>query len=256
MDIEELTKSQLILLTLLVSFVTSIATGIVAVTLMEEAPENVSGTITHVIERTVENVIPDTKPETQTATVIKEVPVVITQEDLVLKVVNRVTPVVGVLKTKDGEVEKFAGSAFLSDDGGVFITATKLIDKDKKYFIRLEGLDLDLELEIGQTIGDLTELKVVDQEKFKTLSLKPLVLSSELNIGQSVIVVGVNSQGDHKVEVGIIGSISELSETDSGASSKIFSTIATTDYVGAPLVSREGKLVGVVIGSGVAARKE
>ncbi len=81
MDIERLTKMQIVLLTLLVSFVTSIATGIVTVTLMDQAPPAITQTINRVVERTVEKVVPD-KP--QGANVItKEVTVVVKEDDLI-----------------------------------------------------------------------------------------------------------------------------------------------------------------------------
>ncbi len=56
MDIKELNKTQLILLSLLITFVVSIATGIVTVSLMQQMPKSVPQTINNVIQRTIEKV--------------------------------------------------------------------------------------------------------------------------------------------------------------------------------------------------------
>ena len=50
---EDLNRQQVILLTLFVTFVTSIATGIVTVSLMDQAPTGATNTVERVIERTV-----------------------------------------------------------------------------------------------------------------------------------------------------------------------------------------------------------
>jgi len=85
MDIEQLTKTQIILLTLLVSFVTSIATGIVTVTLMDQAPPAITRTINRVVEKTIQTVVPDT---TQTASVKKEI-VIVKEQNVVADVVEK-----------------------------------------------------------------------------------------------------------------------------------------------------------------------
>lgn len=59
MFMDDLSKQQLILLALLVSFVTSLATGIVTVSLMDQAPSGVTRTVSQVIERTIQQISPD-----------------------------------------------------------------------------------------------------------------------------------------------------------------------------------------------------
>lgn len=56
MDFKDLDKKQLILLTLLITFVVSIATGVISVSLMNQMPKSVPQTINNVIERTIEKV--------------------------------------------------------------------------------------------------------------------------------------------------------------------------------------------------------
>lgn len=55
---EHLTKQQIVLLTLLVSFMTSIATGIVTVSLINQAPANTTNTVERVIQDTVAAALP------------------------------------------------------------------------------------------------------------------------------------------------------------------------------------------------------
>lgn len=81
MDLEDLNVTQIILLVLLLTFVTSIATGIVTVALLAQAPPAVTQTINHIIQRTVEAVQPATGASK--ATIIKETTVVVKEDDLV-----------------------------------------------------------------------------------------------------------------------------------------------------------------------------
>ena len=84
MDIKDLNKSQLILLAILLSFITSIATGIVTVTLMQQAPESVTVPINRVIQQTVEKIQQVEGKTTVQTVVVKE-------EDLVVDAIERKT---------------------------------------------------------------------------------------------------------------------------------------------------------------------
>jgi hypothetical protein len=78
MDIEDLSKAQLLLLMILVNFVTSIATGVLTVSLLDQAPANVTQTVNRIVDHTIETVATDTPlsaiiapPTTVTKTVIE-----------------------------------------------------------------------------------------------------------------------------------------------------------------------------------------
>jgi S1-C subfamily serine protease len=55
---EDLTKQQMVLLTLLVSFVASIATSISVVSLLNETPTTITQTVNRIVEKTIEKVVP------------------------------------------------------------------------------------------------------------------------------------------------------------------------------------------------------
>lgn len=108
---ESLNKQQLILLALLVSFVTSIATGIVTVSLMDQAPPGVTQTINRVVEKTIERVV--TEPAKQTASVVTKETVVVKADDAVIDAIAKNSKSIMRIKevTEQGGArrESFAG---------------------------------------------------------------------------------------------------------------------------------------------------
>ena len=105
---EDLTKHQLILIVLLVTFVTSIATGIITFTLLSEAPVEVTQTINRVVEKTIERVVTEPgKPDKVVTTVV------VNEEDRVLEAIAKNEKSIVRLKTAgaDGS-EIFSGIVF------------------------------------------------------------------------------------------------------------------------------------------------
>jgi hypothetical protein len=64
MDVKELNKAQLILLSILISFVTSIATGVATFALLQQAPESVKVPINRIVKQTVERIVEVQKGQT------------------------------------------------------------------------------------------------------------------------------------------------------------------------------------------------
>ena len=129
MELNQLTPSQIVLLTLLVSFVTSIATGIVTVTLMEQAPPTIAQTVNRVVERTVEKIV----PSGQTAgAAVTEKTVIVNESDQIARAVEVVTPSVIRLysqgKDADGkDAQVFLGFGVVASKEGMIVTDTAVL---------------------------------------------------------------------------------------------------------------------------------
>ncbi|MFZ2150225.1 MAG: hypothetical protein WAV15_03655 [Minisyncoccia bacterium] len=119
MDIKDLNKSQLILLAVLLSFITSIATGITTVTLMQQAPASFTVPVNRVIQQTVEK-IQQVEGKTTIQTVI------VKEEDLVVDAISKNSSSVFSI-TKDGTDAEFnkaevsAGKGFAVTKSGVIV---------------------------------------------------------------------------------------------------------------------------------------
>src|SRR3989344_2040538 len=133
---EDLNKHQIVLLTLLISFVTSIATGIMTVSLLQEAPLEVTRNINRIVEKTIETVTPATilTPQQKEVTTV-----VVKEEDLIIDSINKNIKSVGRIKEKDPltDVTDFYGIGLVINKEGIIATDRKTITGGNLYTIVL-----------------------------------------------------------------------------------------------------------------------
>jgi S1-C subfamily serine protease len=254
---EELNKNQIVLLVLLVSFVTSIATGIVTVTLLQQAPAPVTQTINRVVERTIEKAVPG---ETKTATVIKEVPVIVTEEQLIVDVINAATPAMVRIADKNGLI---LGSGFLIGDNGLIATSDKIFpagkgDPGDEYQIFLsQGRQANALIARSSAKRGVAILRL-ELATFKDDDNKPLPASSltkleladaEAAAGQTVVALGVGDNGSIAVAGGIVSG--RFENTTDGASYLSTSAVNASNLGGA-LLNIKGKVIGLGRDAGAA----
>jgi len=228
MDIEELNKTQIILLTLLVSFVTSIATGIVTVSLVNQAPPVVTDTIHKVIEKTVERVVPGE----QKATIIENTKtIVISDQDFIIDAIEKnsasLIRVFSSEKVEEGEeiIEEstFVGLGVILSTEGKIMADNSYLPEEKDYFVYINDLKLKLNI-LGNLPGnDITLLEIQLTELEEDLVFKPIDLGNSdiLKLGQLVI-----SLSGEISDIALTGIVSNIKRD------KFIITEATTDADG------------------------
>lgn len=243
MDIEHLTKHQIVLLTLLVSFVTSIATGIVTVSLMDQAPPSVTRTINQIVEHTVEKVVPTVVPTTQgaaAATVTtKETTVVVKDEDLVADSITAAQKAVIRIVSKNAPDQLVARGVIVSDKGIALSDRGSLEPLGTVNFEAIlptgDRVPAVMRVPTGTTTIAILDLQVASSSgKFAPAKLAD---ASKLRLGQSVIRIG--GTGADTVGVGVIAKL-----PDAHGSLIQASVLSTTP--GSILLTSFGEVIGLV----------
>tara|TARA_B100000745_G_scaffold152730_1_gene99954 strand:- start:2521 stop:3336 length:816 start_codon:yes stop_codon:yes gene_type:complete len=232
MDLEELNKSQIVLLTMLVSFVTSIATGIVTVSLIEEAPSDVTRVVQRVVERTVETVT----PETQQATVITR------EKTIIVKEADLIAAAIADNKSKIVSLVNAATGAFVSL--GVFVETNGIFAVDAAQI--LEGVSYALDLG-GEALvpvemvyeGGARQIALFEAEEGVRAGVESVTPSEvSIQLGQTVVAF----IGGGSITQGIV--------TDLGDGGSIGTSIASDKIApGAPLINVDGAVVGISTGA-------
>lgn len=250
MDIEQLTKAQIVLLTLLVSFMTSIATGIVTVTLLDQAPPVVTQNINRIVERTIERVVP--AEVSNRGAVASESTVVIKETDLITDSIDRNAKSLVRIFSKSGGSgigEALVGLGFIVSSGGLLVTDSTLIVEGASYFVITNSGERynTVIQDIGG--GNPTALlRIIRGDE--NVSFIPITFAQDISVlklGQTVISLSGSERTN--VAIGIVSSLDTHSEGDGGAVT-VIDTIQTDLNAqqllyGSPLVDIFGEVIGV-----------
>ncbi len=231
MDIEELTKSQLLLLMILVSFITSIATGILTVSLLDQAPPIVTQTVNRIVERTVKTVAPSL-PATVVKTIIPT-PAPST-EDLVTSALSAQSARTVLLYSISAKAKTPALSI------GVYLPKAKMIvtmlsgtlpSKVKTEF--LNGASATTTF--ARSHNGMALYSIAHTPEFPKASTPDLVLQKNLKLGETVLAV----QGSGGATTGIVSRVTE----------KGFYTTLPMLFSGTAVVDLSGNLLGISSGN-------
>ena len=183
MDIKDLNKAQLILLAILLSFVTSIATGIVTVTLMQQAPASVTVPINRVIQQTVEKIQQVEGKTTVQTVVVKE-------EDLVVDAIAKnQSAVFSITKEVEG-VETSAGRGFVVSNADIIVADAVLVGNKEKYVVANDSGKFEAEFILANPAG-FSFLRVgepIDEKNKLAYTLPTFGDLSKMKAGQKIIV--------------------------------------------------------------------
>ena len=192
MDIEKLTKAQTVLLTLLISFVTSIATGITTVTLMQQAPASFTVPVNRIIKQTVEKIQQVEGKTTVQTVVIKE-------EDLVVDAIAKnklavFTVSKEILDIEGKTIEVSAGRGFAISADAIVVVDGNLVGDSGVYYLKNDSGKFKMDF-ISTDKAGFSFLKIGAplDEKNKIIFTVPTFGDLEkMKIGQKVLVLGSN----------------------------------------------------------------
>ncbi|MDO8576465.1 MAG: hypothetical protein Q7R90_04060 [bacterium] len=248
MNMEQLTKSQIVLLTLLVSFVTSIATGIVTVSLMDQAPPAVAQTVNRIIERTIETVAVAPKTQTAATVITQEKTVIVKEADLISQALTRVNPSIVRLFTTSTDTPAFLALGVVMDASGTIVSdadifregdvAVAELASGSRVRVTLSSQDVTSAIAYFASATTTTEGKSVVWSPISIAGVHPA-------LGTTVIAIGGKSTP--RVGTGIITTL--IAAADDKGPQVIDTDVGVESILaGAPLISTEGTLLGLRTG--------
>lgn len=252
----ELNQNQMILLVLLISFVTSIATGIMTVSLLQEAPLEVTRNINRVVEKTIETVVPSGTNILGNKDTTKEVTTVVVKEDdlVVSSVEKNIKSVVRIYEENNLGTRDFYGVGVVISDDGNIIADRKTISNTNIYYVKFSD-DSEFKLVpkgVDKDTGSIIfKVNLPVDKKYTFIPVK--FSSSDPQLGQTIIALG----GDTKnvVVVGRVSSLNMKEVSNASSTDKYISSVDTDMssnnlFSGTPFFNLSGDFIGIKLSVG------
>lgn len=235
MNIEELSKSQLLLLTLFVNFITSIAVGVLTASLLYQAPTEVTQTVNRIVDNTVQTVATGTPLATIIPTPQPAVKTIVQTEDTLLP------PAIAGVEARTVQIYSSSGTSSPLIELGTYLPSARAIVTDtinglpsQATIVFPDGSSYPASLShMGAT---LTIYGFADDAKLPTPS-KPSIVS-HTNLKQGETIVSLTASGN-----AVTGIISKVDDDTS------IETNLPTVPAGVQAVDLQGNLIGISTGS-------
>lgn len=226
MNFEELSKSQLLLLTILVNFVTSVATGILTVSLLDQAPPVVTQTVNRIVEHTIETVA-----QAAPAAVVKATPAPSTEDRVTGALAASAARLAWIYDAKTGtSTDALALATYLPKTKAVVAAAESLPEN-----VLVEFADgSTAEASIAHKGSGLAIYGFADDAVLPAATAPTLLAPTSLKLGETVLAIGT----DGSAATGIVSRVG-----DDG----IHTTLPNVG-VGAAAVDLSGNLMGIALG--------
>lgn len=250
---DSLNRNQFFLLILLVSFVTSIATGIMTFALLQEAPVEITRTINQVVEKTIQQVTPATgilssSPKEVTTVVVKE-------EDLVLDSINKnLKSIVRVRESygTSSQSRLYGIGLVINTKGDVVVPRDEIVPGNSYFGILSDGTEIQLNPMGADAQTRLVLFTLLKPDAIKANFVPATFADVEPWLGQTVVTLG--GETENAVSVGRVESFVMKEENTASTTTKyavkyigaLETTVSSKNLEpGSPLFTLAGDIVGI-----------
>jgi hypothetical protein len=231
MNVEDLTKTQLLLLTVLVNFVTSIAVGVLTVSLLDQAPPTITQTVNRIVDHTVETIASSSPIQAIIPAPQPPATVVIHDEDLLTAALAANASRQVSIYVRSTSTPAVAVGTYIPKARAV-ATATALDLPREALIVFADGSSAPASL--SKSGATLTIYGFSDTAVLPKVAVPLLVSRSALKPGQSVLAIARDGSA-------LTGIVSKVDDT--------IHTSLTSVPLGSAAVNSSGNIIGIAIDS-------